>query len=182
MTTGVRPILDRQGGAYTPAVGARLRPLLWVSLGGFALLGAGGAYLASVSALTWWLGTTQQTYFYFLMVIVHLVLGFALIVPFLVFGLVHLATSWRRPNRAAVRYGLIAARLGPGRPGFRAGPGAAGPVRGPRPGRARRGVLAARARSPGGGRALRQAPPGRAAHPLGMGPPAGPGGRGGRCS
>jgi tetratricopeptide (TPR) repeat protein len=107
MTTGVRPILDRRGAAYTPAVGSRLRPLLWVSLGGFALLGANGAYLASVSALTWWLGTTQQTYFYFLMVIVHLVLGFGLIVPFLAFGLAHLATSWRRPNRTAVRYGLM---------------------------------------------------------------------------
>src|SRR4051812_41424559 len=104
MTTGVRPTLDRRGRAYSPAVGARLRPFLWTCLGGFALLGATGAYLASVSALTWWLGTTQQTYFYFLMVIAHLVLGFALIVPFLAFGLAHLATSWRRPNRAAVRY------------------------------------------------------------------------------
>jgi tetratricopeptide (TPR) repeat protein len=107
MTIGVRPVLDRRGRTYTPAVGPRLRPLLWICLGGFALLGAGGAYLASVTALTWWLGTTQQTYFYFLMVIVHLVLGFALMVPFLAFGLVHLATSWRRPNRAAVRYGLM---------------------------------------------------------------------------
>ena len=41
------------------------------------------------------------------MVIVHLLLGFALIVPFLAFGLAHLATSWHRPNRAAVRYGLM---------------------------------------------------------------------------
>jgi tetratricopeptide (TPR) repeat protein len=106
MTTGFRPILDRRGRAYTPAVGSRLRALLWINLIGFALLGAGGAYLASVSALTWWLGTTQQTYFYFLMVILHLGLGFALVVPFLAFGLVHLATAWRRPNRAAVRYGL----------------------------------------------------------------------------
>ena len=103
MTTGLRPVLDRRGRTYTPAVGPRLRPLLWVSLGGFALLGGNGAYLASVSALTWWLGTTQQTYFYFLMVIVHLALGFALMIPFLAFGLVHLATSWRRPNRAAER-------------------------------------------------------------------------------
>jgi hypothetical protein len=30
-------------------------------LGSFALLGAGGAHLASVTALTWWLGTTQQS-------------------------------------------------------------------------------------------------------------------------
>src|SRR3954451_10590982 len=105
MTTGVQPFKDRRGRTYTPAVGPRLKPLLWLSLGGFALLGANGAYLAGVSALTWWLGTTQQTYFYFLVVILPLALGFALLLPFLAFGLTHLATSWRRPNRAAVRYG-----------------------------------------------------------------------------
>jgi tetratricopeptide (TPR) repeat protein len=76
-------------------------------LGGFALLGANGVYLASVTALTWWQGTTQQTFFYMLMVCLHLLLGFALIVPFLIFGFAHLATSWRRPNKAAVRYGLV---------------------------------------------------------------------------
>ena len=38
----------------------------------------------SVTALTWYLGTTQQTFFYMLMVLLHLLLGFLLIVPFLV--------------------------------------------------------------------------------------------------
>jgi tetratricopeptide (TPR) repeat protein len=107
MTTSARPVQDRRGRVYTPAVGPRLRPLLWIILGGFALLGANGVYLASVTALTWLQGTTQATPFYMLMVIAHLVLGFVLIVPFLIFGLVHLATSWRRPNKTAVRYGLI---------------------------------------------------------------------------
>ena len=73
---------------------------------GFALLGANGFYLASVTALTWWKGTTQQTFFYMLMVALHLALGLGLIVPFLAFGFAHLATSWKRPNSAAVRYGL----------------------------------------------------------------------------
>ncbi len=75
MATSARPMKDRRGRAYTPAVGPRLRPLLWVILGGFALLGANGVYLASVTALTWWRGTTQQTFFYMLMVVLHLVLG-----------------------------------------------------------------------------------------------------------
>ena len=97
---------DRRGRVYTPAVGPRLRPLLWVILVGFALLGANGFYLASVTTLTWWKGTTQQTFFYMLMVILHLTLGFALILPFLAFGVGHLATSWKRPNKGAVRYGL----------------------------------------------------------------------------
>lgn len=106
MTTGARPMKDRRGRVYTPAVGPRLRPLLWVILIGFALLGANGVYLASVTALTWWQGTTQQTYFYMMMVILHLALGFALVLPFLAFGFAHLATSWKRPNKGAVRYGI----------------------------------------------------------------------------
>ncbi|MEJ7639519.1 MAG: multiheme c-type cytochrome [Singulisphaera sp.] len=40
------------------------------------------------------------------MFILHLILGFAILGPFLVFGLAHLATSWKRPNRSAVRFGL----------------------------------------------------------------------------
>ena len=59
---------DRRGRVYTPAIGPRLRPLLWIILIGFAVLGANGFYLASVTALTWYLGTTQQTFFYMLMV------------------------------------------------------------------------------------------------------------------
>src|SRR3954447_13232256 len=106
MTASTRPMSDRKGRVYTPAVGPRLRPLLWVILIGFGLLGGNGVYLASVTALTWWKGTTQQTFFYMLMVAVHLILGVGLIVPFLAFGFSHLATSWRRPNRGAVRYGL----------------------------------------------------------------------------
>ena len=97
---------DRRGRAYTPAVGRGLRPWLWSLLGGFALLGANGAYLASVSAMTWATGVTQQTYFYMLMVGLHLALGFLFVVPLVVFGLAHWATSWKRPNKSAVRFGL----------------------------------------------------------------------------
>lgn len=97
---------DRRGRVYTPAVGPRLRPLLWVILIGFALLGSTGVYLASVTALTWWQGSTQQTYFYFMMFALHVALGLALLLPFVGFGLGHLVTSWKRPNKSAIRYGL----------------------------------------------------------------------------
>ncbi len=36
MTVQTRPMRDRLGRAYTPAVGSRLRPLLWIILIGFA--------------------------------------------------------------------------------------------------------------------------------------------------
>ena len=106
MSSSVPSMKDRRGRVYTPAVGPKLRILLWVLLGGFALLGANGAYLASVTAVTWATGVTQQTFFYMVMVGLHLLLGFLIVVPVLVFGFIHLATSWKRPNRAAINYGL----------------------------------------------------------------------------
>ncbi|MDB5352970.1 MAG: Tetratricopeptide repeat protein [Planctomycetota bacterium] len=98
---------DRRGRVYTPAVGPWLRPLLWIILGGFSLLGATGVYLGSVTALTWFSGRTQITWFYLGMFLVHVVLGFLLLTPFVAFGLTHLVTSWKRPNKAAIRYGLM---------------------------------------------------------------------------
>ena len=107
MSTTTPAMRDRRGRAYVPAVGPWLRPLLWIILSGFALLGANGAYLASVTAMTWWTGVNYQTNFYLWMFILHLVLGFAIVAPFIAFGFAHLATSWKRPNKAAVRYGLM---------------------------------------------------------------------------
>src|SRR5689334_7383451 len=106
MSASTQPLRDRRGRVYTPAIGPRLKPLLWVVLGGFALLGANGIYLASVTVLGYFQGTRSETFFYYAMFILHLVLGFALLLPFVAFGLVHLATSWKRPNKAAIRYGL----------------------------------------------------------------------------
>ena len=108
MATNARgPASDRRGRVYTPAVGRRLRPWLWVVLIGFALLGANGVYLATVSAVTWMTGVLQHTPFYQAMVALHLALGLAIILPFLGFGFVHLVTSWKRPNKSAIRYGLV---------------------------------------------------------------------------
>ncbi len=106
MHSSVQPLKDRRGRVYTPAVGTRLRILLWILLVGFALLAANGAYLSSVTIMTWATGVTQQTFFYMLMVGLHLLLGLAIVVPVLVFGFAHLVTSWNRPNKAAITYGL----------------------------------------------------------------------------
>ncbi len=100
-----RPMRDRRGFVYKPAIGKGLRPLLWIVLIGFAVLGATGIYMASVTLLTWLSGAPQDTYFYMLMVALHLLLGFVIIVPFIVFGFGHLLTSRNRPNRSAIRQG-----------------------------------------------------------------------------
>lgn len=91
---------------YVRAVGPRLRVLLHIVLGLVAILGANSAYLASVTAAEWISGLTYQNYFYQYMFLGHLALGLVLIVPFLVFGFVHLKNSYDRPNRRAVRVGL----------------------------------------------------------------------------
>ena len=100
------PCVTAKAGFTHPPWARACAPSSGCILIGFALLGANGFYLSSVTALTWYLGATQQTFFYMLMVALHLLLGFVLIVPFLIFGFAHLATSWKRPNKTAIRFGL----------------------------------------------------------------------------
>jgi tetratricopeptide (TPR) repeat protein len=47
-----------------------------------------------------------QSWFYLVMFGLHLVLGLALIGPVWVFGAIHIANAWQRPNRRAIRAGL----------------------------------------------------------------------------
>ncbi|MDG3002673.1 multiheme c-type cytochrome [Paludisphaera mucosa] len=112
MSTPTATPRDRAGRVYKPAIGPKLRPLLWAILIAFALLAANGFYLSTVTGLTWYTGSTQQTYFYFLMAILHVVVGLLLVVPFVVFGFAHLATSWKRPNKSAVNFGLALLGVG----------------------------------------------------------------------
>lgn len=90
---------------YVRAVGPRLRILLLVVLGLVAVLGANSAYLLSVTFLEWITTRTYQNYFYQYMFLGHLVLGLLLLLPFLVFAVIHLKNSRNRPNRRAVRMG-----------------------------------------------------------------------------
>jgi len=93
---------------YVRSVGPRLRILLLVILGLVAVLSANSIYLAAVTFLEWLHRAERvsyQNYFYQLMFLAHLVLGLALIVPFVAFGSIHLARAWNRPNRRAVMAG-----------------------------------------------------------------------------
>ncbi len=99
---GQQPLLDRKGRAYTPAVSPRLKKLLAVIFAVVALLGANSVYLVAITVL----GEAFQNQFYMFMFLLHLVVGLGLIVPFLIFAFGHLATSYNRPNRRAVRAGI----------------------------------------------------------------------------
>jgi len=90
---------------YIRAVGPRLRLLLYVIFALFALLGANSVYLASITFLEWSRGLTYQNYFYMVMFGVHLVLGLLFVLPFIIFGIIHIKNSHDRSNRRAVRVG-----------------------------------------------------------------------------
>ena len=91
---------------YVPAIGPKLRKLLFVVFALFAVLAVDSAYLGLLTAFEWGSGRTLQDYFYQLMFLLHLLLGFLIIVPVIVFGALHLRNAWPRPNRRAVRAGL----------------------------------------------------------------------------
>ncbi|HEX7860298.1 MAG TPA: tetratricopeptide repeat protein [Verrucomicrobiae bacterium] len=98
---------------YVRAVGPKLRILLYVIFGFVAILGANSAYLASITVLEEVTGHLYQNYFYQMMFLAHLVLGLLLLLPVIIFGIIHMKNSWNRPNKRAVRvgYALFGASL-----------------------------------------------------------------------
>jgi tetratricopeptide (TPR) repeat protein len=86
-------------------VGPRLKKLLFVVFGLFALLVVDSVYLTSVHALEAATGRTYQNWFYMILFLLHLVLGLLLILPVIAFGLSHIRNAYNRPNRRAVKVG-----------------------------------------------------------------------------
>jgi hypothetical protein len=79
--------------------------LLYVLFGLLSLLGANSLYLATITFLEWQRGQVYQNQFYMFMFLGHVGLGLLFLVPFLVFGLVHLVTARKRKNKRAIRVG-----------------------------------------------------------------------------
>jgi tetratricopeptide (TPR) repeat protein len=98
---------------YIPAVGPRLHKWLVTVFILVALLVANSVYLSSITIWEAVTGETIQNFFYQYMFLGHLVLGLALIGPFLVFVTAHLINTRHRLNRRAIRVGyfLLAASL-----------------------------------------------------------------------
>ncbi|RMH15654.1 MAG: tetratricopeptide repeat protein [Acidobacteria bacterium] len=90
---------------YVPAVGPRLKKLLFVVFGLFALLAINSTYLVGVTILEQLSGRTYQNWFYMNMFLVHLLLGALILLPVVVFGLLHMKNARHRPNRRAVKVG-----------------------------------------------------------------------------
>ncbi len=85
---------------YRRPVGPKLQVLLSVILGAFALMAVNSAYLVSVT-----IARVPENLFYLSMFLAHLVLGVAIVVPVIVFGIVHIRNTRNRPNRRAIRAG-----------------------------------------------------------------------------
>ena len=96
-----------------PAVGPRLRILMWFVFALIAVLGANSAYLGAVTFMSWSQGRTYENWFYMLMFAGHLVLGLLLVLPFMAFIGIHLLNTRMRKNKRAIRvgYALLVASI-----------------------------------------------------------------------
>src|SRR5216117_624335 len=95
---------------YVRAIGPRLRLLLYFIFGLVALLAANSVYLSAITYLEWLKAdpnVTYQSWFYMVMFGTHLGLGLLLVLPVVVFGLVHMRNAHNRPNRRAVKVGYL---------------------------------------------------------------------------
>ena len=95
---------------YVRAVGPRLRVLLLFILGLVAVLAANSIYLSAITYLEWLKGdpnVTYQNWFYMVMFGTHLGLGLLLLLPIVIFGVIHIKNAHNRPNRRAVKVGYL---------------------------------------------------------------------------
>jgi len=104
------PISPAPRKKYVRSVGPRLRVLLWFVLGLTGILAANSVYLSAITFLEWLKAdpnSTYQNWFYMVMFGSHLALGLLLVVPVIVFGVLHIKNAADRPNRRAVRVGYL---------------------------------------------------------------------------
>jgi tetratricopeptide (TPR) repeat protein len=99
-------LLDAHGRPYEPAVGPRLRVLLFLVFAATALLGITGVYLLSIRLLEALRDQTYTNQFTLWMFVAHVFIGLSIAVPFLAFGIIHYLKSRHRKNRLAVKLGL----------------------------------------------------------------------------
>ena len=88
------------------AIGPKLRILFNVVLALLAVIGANSTYLAGVTCLQWWTKRTYEDQFYAWMFLVHIVVGLLIVLPFIVFGLIHMQNTKDRKIRRTVMIGF----------------------------------------------------------------------------
>ncbi|MCZ6710506.1 MAG: multiheme c-type cytochrome [Gammaproteobacteria bacterium] len=94
-------------GRNPDVVGPGMRKLLLVVLVLFAVLVVDSVYLGAITFLQWLNGVNLEDEVYQSAFLVHLALGFAIVVPAIVYAILHLRRAFDQPNRLAVRLGLV---------------------------------------------------------------------------
>ena len=84
-----------------------MRKLLLAVLVLFAVLVVNSAYLGAITYREWLTGESLEDAVYLSMFLGHLLLGIGITLPVLVYGVMHLRRAIGRPNRLAVRLGLV---------------------------------------------------------------------------
>ena len=92
-----------------PVVGPRLKRLLIAVIFLFACLAINSIYLSSITLIEWFTDTSIQNFFYQWMFLGHLALGLVLVLPAIIYGLIHFSNARNHRNRRAVKvgYGLF---------------------------------------------------------------------------
>lgn len=98
--------LSGRGGRKLAVLTPTLRRLLSFLAILFGVLAINSTYLVAVTWGEWLSGEILENQLYLLMFLLHLALGLVLVLPLIVFALLHLRRAWRRPNRWAVRAGV----------------------------------------------------------------------------
>jgi tetratricopeptide (TPR) repeat protein len=101
-----KKLLDARGQVYEPAIGPRLKILLLLVFAATAALGVTGVYLLAIRLLEMASTRTYTNQFTLQMFVAHILVGLAIILPFLAFGCTHLLTARKRKNRRAVKLGI----------------------------------------------------------------------------
>ena len=87
------------------AIGPKLRIVFNVVLTLLAVIGANSLYLAGVTFMQWWTKRTYEDQFYAWMFLFHIVVGLLIVLPFMVFGLIHMRNTKDRKIRRTVMIG-----------------------------------------------------------------------------
>lgn len=89
------------------SIGPKLRIVFHIVLGLMAVIGANSVYLGGVTFLQWWTSRTYEDVFYAWMFLAHVVIGTLIVVPFLVFGIIHMLNAKDRKIRRTVMIGYV---------------------------------------------------------------------------
>src|SRR5882762_6588217 len=95
---------------YQRAVGPQLRVLLHFIFGLVAILAANSVYLSAITCLESLKAdpnATYQNWFYMVMFGTHLAVGLLIVLPIIIFGIIHITKAHDRPNRRAVKVGYL---------------------------------------------------------------------------